>query len=114
MTGMDSKSQMRRINKTAEFDPLRSTNMYLEHSEYWIYCHEERQCKMDFCTLHNRSNHHMRDLPQSFRFDRMIMERICEHGIGHPDPDEFRIRNGEDDGVHGCDGCCRSNSSENT
>ena len=34
------------------------------------------------------------------------MERICDHGIGHPDPDEFRIRNGEDDGIHGCDGCC--------
>jgi hypothetical protein len=34
------------------------------------------------------------------------MERKCTHGIGHPDPDEIRIINGEDDGVHGCDGCC--------
>jgi hypothetical protein len=34
------------------------------------------------------------------------MERICEHGIGHPDPDDRRIRTGEDMGDHGCDGCC--------
>ena len=104
---MKSKSQMRRINKTAEFDPLRSTNVFLEHTENWIYCHDMQTCYGDFCTLHNRSNHPMRHLPQHFRFDRMIMERICEHGTGHPDPDEFSIRNGEDDGVHGCCGCCR-------
>lgn len=103
---IESKSQMRRINKTREFDPLRSTNVFLEHTDHWIGCHEESVCRGDFCTLHNRSDHPMRNLPQSFRFDRMIMERICEHGVGHPDPDEFRIRNGEDDGVHGCDGCC--------
>jgi hypothetical protein len=34
------------------------------------------------------------------------MERKCTHGVGHPDPDEIRIINGEDDGTHGCDGCC--------
>jgi hypothetical protein len=34
------------------------------------------------------------------------MERICEHGCGHPDPDDHRILTGEDDGIHGCDGCC--------
>ena len=44
-----------------------------------------------------------------WREDRFIMERICEHGVGHPDPDDKRVREG--DGVHGCDGCChRSNS----
>jgi hypothetical protein len=30
------------------------------------------------------------------------MERICDHGVGHPDPDEFMA----DVWVHGCDGCC--------
>jgi hypothetical protein len=32
------------------------------------------------------------------------MERICEHGIGHPDPDQ--IMRDEAGWVHGCDGCC--------
>lgn len=30
-----------------------------------------------------------------------MMERMCPHGIGHPDPDEITL-----DVVHGCDGCC--------
>lgn len=89
-----------------EFQPLRSTNVYLEHTDDWIHCHEELTCRGDFCTLHNRSDHKMRSFPQHWRSDRAIMERICEHGVGHPDPDEFRIRNGEDDGSHGCDLCC--------
>lgn len=47
-----------------------------------------------------------------WRDDRAIFERICPHGVGHPDPDtleyikkmhpEFH----ENESVHGCDGCC--------
>jgi hypothetical protein len=37
------------------------------------------------------------------------MERICDHGIGHPDPDDIRVRERWDEGVHGCDGCCHEN-----
>jgi hypothetical protein len=48
----------------------------------------------------------MRSFRQHWRGDRDMMERICTHGIGHPDPDDFRIRMGFDSGVHGCDGCC--------
>ena len=88
------------------FDPLCSTNAYLEHTDSWMYCHEYSRCRDGYCTLHNRSNHNMRSFPQLWRADRGIMERVCPHGIGHPDPDEFRIRNGEDDGSHGCDTCC--------
>jgi hypothetical protein len=49
-----------------------------------------------------------------WRSDRGLMERECEHGIGHPDPDDldFKRRVGHRDvqvlGIHGCDGCCRS------
>jgi len=37
------------------------------------------------------------------------MMRVCTHGIGHPDPDEYRIVQGLDEGIHGCDGCCNDN-----
>lgn len=63
--------------------------------------HHIGQCKGRYCTIHNRSDHHMRTWVQHWREDRGIMERICKHGIGHPDPDEI-----SDDTVHGCDGCC--------
>jgi len=53
------------------------------------------------CAVHWPSEHHMRSWPQHWRADRGIIERFCEHGIGHPDPDD-EARNK----VHGCDGCC--------
>jgi hypothetical protein len=37
------------------------------------------------------------------------MERICSHGVGHPDPDEINT-----DKTHGCDGCCTPPESEET
>ena len=44
-----------------------------------------------------------------WRIDRYIVERICPHGIGHPDPNQ--ILPTDDDGRHGCDGCCLSDNS---
>ena len=84
---------------------LRSTRMLLENTDTYIYCHDELSCCGDFCTLHNRSDHSMRSFPQKWRSDRGLMERICEHGVGHPDPDEIQLdKNGRS--LHGCDGCC--------
>ena len=72
--------------------------------------HEKGQCVGEFCVIHNPSDHPMRDFPTHWRFDRAIMERICPHGIGHPDPDDLAFNRSQgvrDDGTHGCDGCCR-------
>ena len=38
-----------------------------------------------------------------WRYDRNFMERICVHGVGHPDPD-----GADADPLHACDGCCMS------
>lgn len=78
----------------------------LENSAISLNTHEENQCTGEVCTIHNRTDHHMRSFRQFYRFDRGIMERICSHGIGHPDPDDISVIKGTDDGVHACDGCC--------
>lgn len=78
----------------------------LEHSDVILHAHPRIACAGEACTLHNRTDHHMRAFPQLWRDDRGIMERVCPHGIGHPDPDDYRIRSGKDNGAHGCDGCC--------
>jgi len=79
----------------------------LEHSSVRLKdVHPEDQCLKEFCTIHNRSKHHMRHLPQNWREDLGIMERICEHGVGHPDPDEFMLSKDIYNSIHGCDGCC--------
>jgi len=77
----------------------------LEHSEVILRCHPPSACAGQTCAVHNRSDHPMRSFKQHWRDDRGIMERVCEHGVGHPDPDDLAIREGRDSGVHGCDGC---------
>jgi hypothetical protein len=79
----------------------------LENSQIDLKAHNEGECMLsEACTIHNRTNHHMRHFKQFYRFDRGIMERICSHGTGHPDPDDYKIITGADNGEHGCDGCC--------
>ena len=70
-----------------------------------IKAHSKADCTPP-CPIHAPSDHHMRAFRQVFRFDRNLMERICPHGIGHPDPDDINVRMGHNSGVHGCDGCC--------
>lgn len=79
--------------------------MRLEHSDESMGCHAKSRCKGEYCTLHNRSDHAMRSFRQQWRADRQLMERICSHGVGHPDPDEIDLEV-DAKGVHGCDGCC--------
>ena len=80
----------------------------LENTDQQIWVHPNFACKNQRCTIHNRSDHSMRSFPQDWRTDRAIMERICPHGVGHPDPDEYKLEgsSGWAEKVHGCDGCC--------
>lgn len=64
-------------------------------------------CEGERCIYHNPSAHHMDSWPIA-----RGGERVCPHGVGHPDPDylawRHRVTNGETvAGVHGCDGCCQ-------
>jgi len=72
--------------------------------------HKKAECKGTFCCFHNPSKHHMNKWPMTVRYDRGGMtERLCKHGVGHPDPDSLAWMNRvgrDDDGIHGCDGCC--------
>lgn len=79
----------------------------LEHSDTMITCHAEDKCLGEFCTVHNRSGHSMREFPQHWRDDRGIMERTCPHGVGHPDPDS-PWPEGDAKWSHGCchKSCC--------
>lgn len=73
-----------------------------------IIVHDRARCSGQFCCVHNPSQHGMVGFARHWRSDRKIMERICPHGIGHPDPDDvaFRASIGDTNNAHGCDGCC--------
>lgn len=79
-----------------------------------LHVHMREQCQGSHCVIHNPSNHPMKNFPTHWRTDRCLMERICPHGIGHPDPDDVafyeKVRADKSVksyySVHGCDGCC--------
>lgn len=73
--------------------------------------HPESACSGEDrpCVIHRPSEHHMRSMPLNWRGDTGVMERLCSHGVGHPDPDAaaYAKSTGRTHyGVHGCDGCC--------
>ena len=81
-----------------------------------LVIHNASMCKGHPCPFHKPSHHHMVNWPINVRLDRgALCERICPHGVGHPDPDslafiESRLpasRRGYE-GIHGCCGygCC--------
>ena len=79
--------------------------------EFWAgfsKVHNPTQCEGQNCPLHNPTDHTMRDWPLHWRADRGIVERICAHGVGHPDPSQFQFWDESGDGwksTHGCCGC---------
>lgn len=75
-----------------------------------VNVHSPDKCAGTYCPIHNPSNHHMKDWPQHWRADRRIIERICPHGVGHPDPDDPAAAGIHS--IHGCDGCCNPNNKQ--
>jgi hypothetical protein len=74
--------------------------------------HDAEVCAGEWCCIHNPSDHPLKHNALYWRGH--VMERICNHGIGHPDPDDLAWRrrtNQSVPGVHGCDGCCRGEQS---
>lgn len=107
----------------------------LPPDEYAMVVHPHSECAgRAVCVIHAPTNHHMRSWRLHWRSDRGIFERMCPHGVGHPDPDQWahwiavgHARWLEDvaggvkppdattaeeyahaEMVHGCDGCCRA------
>ncbi len=66
-----------------------------------LIVHDADECSGEYCCIHNPSPHHMLEWKQLWRADRHMMERICPHGVGHPDPDDLNMET-----THGCDLCC--------
>lgn len=82
-----------------------------EPGPHTLRTHGASKCAGETCVIHNPSNHHMRQWPMNWRGDTGVMERLCAHGVGHPDPDATTFAKAHGRGwygIHGCDGCCRA------
>lgn len=97
------------------YDPVENV-YHLGNGKILKNIHPISQCEIreGFCPMHTPSDHHMREWSAFWRYDIGVLERICPHGIGHPDPDALeyhRWQTGKQNpwqASHGCDGCCQA------
>lgn len=74
-----------------------------------LHHHGPDECWGDWCCLHKPSKHNLSEAPLRWNDNQRLMERLCPHGLGHPDPDGLAAerRIGRDPvAAHDCDGCC--------
>jgi len=94
--------------------PSRSMKLYDEYVTgvgQRLRVHNRKTCKGKHCVIHRPSKHPLANAPTLWRDDKGIMERICMHGIGHPDPDGLNHLPKDVQrtmSIHGCDGCCHA------
>lgn len=55
--------------------------------------HRRNTCIGPNCCIHNPSTHPMRSWKMHFNHSTMVMERVCEHGFVHVDPDDPKAKN---------------------
>lgn len=79
-----------------------------------ILVHNEEHCDGNGCCIHSPSDHHMKEWPLVWDQENKQMQRVCQHGCCHPDPDDVAFRARRPDYVqsangskHWCDGCCQ-------
>lgn len=74
------------------------------------FLHQPDNCEGQPCVAHNPTPHSMSDWPMNLR-ETALIERLCSHGVGHPDPDSvwfFDSKGFFGFDVHGCCGCCHA------
>lgn len=96
-------------------DPLYGIQMGIQG----LRVHNQALCAEDpSCCIHKPSRHPLAGARMNWRGDRGLMERVCVHGVGHPDPDDLAYKRATMGteyeryafDIHGCDGCCRGNA----
>lgn len=98
---------------------MSDTELFVTPGGLKLWVHLKDQCIGKHCPVHRPSPESEAIGPLHWRYDRGIFERICKHGVGHPDPDSFDYFEAVDrlyEGVHGCchEGCCRASASANS
>lgn len=79
-----------------------------------LHTHPPSACAGRHCWVHNPTPSHMMTWAIQWRDDKVTAERVCPHGIGHPDIDDVAYNRsiGRNVTQHACDGCCEGDDEE--
>lgn len=77
-----------------------------------VNIHSSSRCAGEWCVIHNPLDTYDRSRLH-WRSDRGILEVICDHGVGHPVPEQHEYimsTQGEGGLIHGCcaERCCEA------
>lgn len=88
-----------------------STQFGVQIGKRPLIIHGPAKCRGSHCPFHNPSDHPLNRARINVRLDKAgLVERVCQHGVGHDDPDSVAYLRSQGHtwaGTHGCDGCCR-------
>lgn len=70
-----------------------------------IRVHSPVRCRPP-CPVHWPSEHPLAAAAMHWDAEQGIIQRICDHELLHPDPDDQQVRLHEELRDHRCDGCC--------
>lgn len=75
------------------------------------YVHSSKQCEGRNCVIHNNPSLHPLTMePAVWNDEETAVERVCVHGVVHPDVDDLDYRKTVGQYYvyleHECDGCC--------
>lgn len=62
------------------------------HDGRTMLVHLPAACVDTACCVHNPSTHPLNTAPLSWNAFTRTMERTCQHGKGHPDPDDIAYK----------------------
>lgn len=110
---MLSKSQLsaKELKLFADMIAL-SSDTYTDSTGAEIRTHHEDKCSGQYCSIHNPSKHLLWEAPTVWDNENKMMNRVCTHGVSHPDYDDVTYNVGilgKDEASHvehECDGCC--------
>lgn len=97
---------------------IQATDVYgTPHGINPVRVHSRKHCQNRElpCVVHSPSAHKMSGWPLRWCSDTQVMERMCPHDIGHPDPDHIAYVQSSQEfytsystgADHECDGCCK-------
>jgi len=97
-------------NKLLEEVIASASDTFTDSTGLKIQTHHSRDCKGENCSIHNPSSHKLDKARQVWDDENKLMQRVCEHGLKHPDFDDVKFnkdaKSNANYGKHNCDGCC--------